>query len=214
MQAHLPEDYSEKNGEFIDNVLQLLTDQSLSLKEVNTGGENGSGRRGVYVFYAKVKQGQRDSYIPIYIGITSRSFKQRFAEHKRDGVIQKYNDRTQQNPDPYLVTDANLPLHHWSLAVAEFEVGTPMVAKMYESIFLAAFNFPLNTEENGGARPDIRLFDHQNKPCDSFRIFTTAHHQLMKDLESVQGFFSSKDGLKKLMEELFSKFGMVCSEHT
>ena len=83
---------------------------------------------------------------------------------------------------------------------------------MYESILLTAFNFPLNAEENEGARPDnIRVCHHQNKPRDSFVIFATAHHQLMQDLEKVRGFLSGEVGLKKLMEELFDKFGMNCS---
>ena len=204
------ENYSEKNGKFIVNVLQLLTKQNLSLKQVNPQGVNGSrDGKGVYVFFAN---DARDSFIPIYIGITSRNFQERFAEHRRNGVIQKYSDREGKNPDLYLVNDFGKQLPpNWSLAVAEFKVDTPMVAKMYESIFLTAFNFPLNTEENEGARPDIRLCDRQNKPCDSFRIFTTAHHQLMRDLESVRDFFSEEDGLHKLMEELFLKFGMDCS---
>ena len=105
MAMAVPEKYAERNIDFIINVLQVLTEQKMDEpREVDSERpqDSVSTNAGVYVLFAN-RRGDRP--IPIYIGITSRSFKQRFREHARNGVIQKFNDQ-----ELHLVTDTDIRL--------------------------------------------------------------------------------------------------------
>ena len=75
---------------------------------------------------------------PVYIGMTSQTFRTRLNQHKREvlGDISIYNWRVNFCKD-------------FVVYVKDLNIAT---AKFLESTFLAAFNFARNTEENIGKR--------------------------------------------------------------
>jgi hypothetical protein len=159
--------YAEKNSLFIEKALGVMTgcnareltvrvaQGQVEISNLSFAKEN----EGVYIISAKGdSNGQRQWSIPIYIGITKRSFLQRIKEHIEKGVIQKVLHGEVHFLEAYRPRRQAVVNH---LQVAMFPGLRPMIAKLYESIFLDAFNFPLNAQENGEVRSDIMVFNNQ-----------------------------------------------------
>ena len=104
-------------------------------------------QRGLYMFFIELGS----SKYPINMGVTSRNFRQRFLEHHNspNGVIHKFIDGNfPQNIPPHLRSQLLLKVKCIPLSYS-------MQAKLMESVFLAAFDFCLNTEENDHTRVNI-----------------------------------------------------------
>ena len=193
--------YAEKNSLFIEKALGVMTgcyareltvrvaQGQVEISDPSFAKEN----KGVYIISAKgsSSNGQRQWSIPIYIGITKRSFLQRIREHIEKGVIQKVLHGEVHFLEAYHPRRQAVVNH---LQVAMFQGLRPMIAKLYESIFLDAFNFPLNALENGEVRSDIMVFNNQ----DDFD--TGSYHALHMALDdftqAAEALGSIEDGLQ------------------
>ena len=128
----------------------------------------------------------RRYYAPIYVGITSRNFNQRFKEHAQDGVIYKFLDWQSRSQDF---------LTKWcKLYVSEFIFDAP-AAKLLESVFLEAFDFPLNVRENDKARLEYEVSK------ESAMDLSTAKEAFEKAYERVNG------GVKTVQAKMNMAFG-------
>lgn len=136
--------------------------------EINTTPDSD---RGIYLFF--LDSGQ--TKYPIYVGITRRNFRQRFKEHydKDGGVIQKYNSGN---------FPTNRPPIQLPLKVMCMSSPFPM-SKLIESIFLAAFNFCLNTDENGDIRTNLDTGD-QYSVVTSKPLFDITFDNIMKEIKT------------------------------
>ena len=129
-------DYAEQNGDFIFYVFENQWGESSDeITEEYMKKAGSKNDRGLYLFSIQSKVTKKR--YPVYIGYTGRTFAKRFYEHasQENGVIRKV-----------LVSKVfgdtfDLYVHTHSLS--------PVTAKVVESIFLQAFNFALNTDENG-----------------------------------------------------------------
>ena len=124
--------------------------------------------RGFYIFFL---DSGKTKY-PIYVGITRRNFRQRFKEHYASGVINNYN--TGDFPK-------NVPPIRLPLKVMCVSIPYPAITKLVESIFLAAFNFCLNTEENGDIRVKLDT-DDQYPVTASKPGFDIAFNNVMEEI--------------------------------
>ena len=124
--------------------------------------------RGFYIFFL---DSGKTKY-PIYVGITRRNFRQRFKEHYASGVIHNYN----MGYFPKNVPPIRLPLK-----VMCVSIPYPAIAKLVESIFLATFNFCLNTEENGDIRVKLDT-DDQHSVVASKPGFDIAFNNVMEEI--------------------------------
>ena len=85
----------------------------------------------------------KNEIYPVYVGVTSRSFKDRLAKHKgKDGVL------------------SGIHCQRWELDFCDdfllyVKVADPPAAKFLESTFLAAFDFARNKQENGKKREEL-----------------------------------------------------------
>ena len=117
----------------------------------------GSTNNGVYLFYiCKSSDKHQKKKYPIYLGYTGRTFRIRFKEHgtRDNGVVNKCLGVQSFQP-------ASLGGGPFKLFVYELPMTNFVQAKLLESIFLNAFDFALNTEENDKVRDDIDLsFTH------------------------------------------------------
>ena len=151
MKRAIGDNYAERNGPFIFwCVSQTLGNgQDYDVAHLHQAYQTPNDHSGLYIFFIESNSKQ----YPIYIGITSRSFRKRFTEHRSDseGVINQFvNGRFPQN----------VPHHRrigLFLKVKCIALDYPMIAKLLESVFLAAFDFCLNKEENGNVRRNIDL---------------------------------------------------------
>lgn len=139
-----PDDFAERNADFILSYLQTLwpNAQSYSAKDISKIPNN---EKGLYIFFIHT---EKKKY-PVYIGITSRNFRKRMQEHasdKTNGVIN------------YIIEEKKFPqktLGSFDLNVMCVPIESPVVAKAMESVFLASFDFCLNTSENEEVRQEI-----------------------------------------------------------
>lgn len=119
-------------------------------------------QQGLYIFYIETHPHQ----YPIYVGITRRTFRQRFVEHLsyNTGVIHKFLTRS----FPQSIQPPPSPGSQLLLKVKCIPLANPIQAKLMDSVILATFDFCLNTEENGNPRANIdarrRFAIQQSKP--------------------------------------------------
>jgi hypothetical protein len=147
--------------------------------------------RGLYfIFWSAYEDAddieKQDQIYPLYVGITGRTFKQRFEEHikKKTGVIYKINK------------------HQWpkkggmaNLQVIAYVVNMPLpVAKFFESVFLGSFNFPMNVEENGGMRDEIQITKSETVQ-DGFSLMQE-HYGIIKSELDDSGKYISINNIK------------------
>ena len=92
----------------------------------------GSNKNGLYMFFVKLRDTDQTP-IPVYVGYTGQSFSERFKKH---AAVDKFFDGQKISPQNYL------------LCVSEFPF-LPSTAKLLESVFLNAFDFPFNLIDNG-----------------------------------------------------------------
>ena len=87
-----------------------------------------------------------DYNYPLYIGITGRTFRQRLKEHTwLKNPIKWIKTRNQWNRESRV-----------KIKLIAYLVNMPLpVAKFFESVFLSAFDFPENDQENNGVRTTI-----------------------------------------------------------
>lgn len=187
-------DPAEVNGPFIEYILGKIFGGSVNYCEVtpqnmkNIGSPNYGG---LYVFFVKERTEQH--YCPIYVGYTSRNFRQRFGEHATNGVIYKFqNGQVRATVDSHPVGGAQAVC---DLYVSEFECDAP-AAKLLESVFLKAFNFALNVAENGQERDTVETAVHK-KPEQSYDFFVPAFENVMQDVTKTEESIRSALNLPK-----------------
>lgn len=166
--------HAERNAPFIFWCVEKMWGAQYSYK-VNTLEDishTPNANKGMYIFY--LDSGERQ--YPVYVGITSRDFRQRFKEHyKETGVIYKCNHGLfPQNQPPlgYPLKALVIPLAH------------SMQAKLMESVFLNGFDFCLNTEENGVIRLEVDT-EKQFEPEDSKPDFDITFGNVMNEINTV-----------------------------
>ena len=120
--------------------------------DIDVAAETLEGNGLYFLFWSAYKNaddiGKQDQIYPLYVGITGRTFKKRFKEHIKDGVVDKI--RSGQWPKEKGIVD--LPL------IVAYVVDMPLpVAKFFESVFLYSFDFAMNVEENGEERAGIQI---------------------------------------------------------
>ena len=152
MKRYNADSYAEKNGPFIFEFIRQVFGENPIYDVSNTQNTNipNNYQKGLYIFF--IEHGGRR--YPIYVGMTSRTFKQRFTEHQQSKVINYYN----QNPG----FPENIPFqvrNHYPLKVICVQ-SSPVVAKFVESALLDHFDFCLNAAENNNIRVDIALSPH------------------------------------------------------
>lgn len=125
-----------------------------------------------------------DCLYPIYVGYTSRTFDERFKEHasKEKGVFEKFF--TNGQPETYFKGVKN----ECDLYVMELPMY-PRAAKLLESVFLEAFDFALNTEENGKERKSVELSTGVAVLV-SKKLITQVWKTVMQDITSIDNYIS------------------------
>lgn len=162
-----------KNGPFIFSFVNKMWGkcQSYRLTSKEEINDVPNKESGFYIFYL-------DSGLiqyPIYIGITGRNFRKRFQEHLVDGVIDKWCNGQFPINDPPI----RLPLK--AILVP---IGYNMQAKLMESVFLKAFDFCLNSQENYVVRTELdvgTIF----RPEDSKENFDIIFNNIMQEIKDV-----------------------------
>ena len=145
--------YAEKNGPFIFEFISQVFGENPIYDVSNTQNTNipNNYQNGLYIFF--IEHGMRK--YPIYVGMTSRTFRQRFMEHLNAKVIHYYNQNNPGFPE-------NIPFQarsHYPLKVICVQ-SSPVIAKFVESALLDHFDFCLNVVENNNIRVNINL-SHQ-----------------------------------------------------
>ena len=154
-----------------------------------------SKANGLYFFFWSVDGNANDikkqsGIYPLYVGITGRTFRERFNEHiKNDnGVVNKITSK--EWPTEGMT---NLPL------IVAYVVQIPLpVAKFYESVFLNSFNFAMNRAENEGRRSGIEV-TIQRSVDDGYKHFIKGYDITMsyfKDLDDKVQNMNKKDNGK------------------
>ena len=174
--------FAEHAALAINGILQKLAETyqlpTLQYEEVESKKNIGSSAKGLYMIFVRPK-GSDQLLRPAYVGYTGRSFRVRFREHAYDeGVIGKFFLAQQDS------------LQKYELCVSEFPCR-PMIAKLLESIFLEAFDFAFNKQENGHEREtaDLYAYNPQNKaPYQKCKeIFKKGFEKVVKEVENVKG---------------------------
>ncbi|CAB4039496.1 Hypothetical predicted protein [Paramuricea clavata] len=122
-----------------------------------------SNAKGLYFFFWSVYKDvghaddikKQSEIYPLYVGITGRTFRERFKEHINydNGVVNKISTSKEWPTEGM----KNLPL----IVAYVLDIQLP-VAKFYESVFLNSFNFAMNRAENEGRRPGIEVTTPQS----------------------------------------------------
>ncbi len=151
---------------------EVWKDNTKGPYDIDTAAEKLEGE-GLYFLFWSAYPGAddyqyQDKIYPLYVGITGRSFKQRFKEHIKDGVVHKI--RNGLWPKEKGIT--NLPL------IVAYVVNMPLpVAKFFESVFLYSFDFAMNVEENRKER-DTFQFQHNWKVEDGISRFQNGYQYI------------------------------------
>ena len=137
MKRAQPEDFAERNADFIFSYVQTAwpNPTSYSVESPQEISKIPNQEKGLYIFF--IEKGA--TKYPIYVGVTSRNFRERFQDHQSRGVIKR------------IMTDQTFPqsaLRPFNLKVMCLPLEHQMIAKLMESIFLASFDFCLNDSEN------------------------------------------------------------------
>lgn len=137
---------AEHNGTFIETTLKAMfqINQRIDVERIEETDMKShlKKNKGLYVFFVRIGL----LYYPIYVGYTGNNFYDRLRQHgvrDRVGNLQINND---------------LPINQLCVDVFPCDAG----AKTLESLFLKAFNFALNSEENDGARGSLDLSQRNN----------------------------------------------------
>ena len=173
---------AERTGVFVQQLLQgMFGGIYYQPVEESTKQEVGSKTdRGLYMFFVTNSGNVTDRYYyaPIYVGITSRTFNQRFKEHAQDGVIHKFLD-WQSRSQEFLPKCCRL-------YVSEFIFDAP-AAKLLESVFLEAFDFPLNVRENDKARLEYEVSKESAMNLSTAKeVFEEAYERVNGGVKTVQ----------------------------
>lgn len=161
-------DYAEKNSDIILHIFEKQwgcfgADEITEEKQKKIGSANDCG---LYLFFLKSKA--TNKRYPVYIGYTGRNFAQRFYEHA-----------TRESGAIYKILTSKVFGDFYDLFVYTHS-ATPVAAKVLESIFLNAFNFSLNTEENGNTHELDISYDFTVE--DSYDQFKYSYQYIMKEL--------------------------------
>ena len=181
--------YAEKNSDFIFYIFEnKWATGGLGLFEVTKENMKAIGSPfdcGLYLFY--LQRPSDEKKYPVYIGYTGRNFRTRFSEHatRDNGVINKCicSMTFQPSGGPYKLF----------VLTKSFE---PIAAKVIESIFLNAFNFALNTEENGSTRPDLDLLPREFTKEESYESFKETYQRIMLGIQDIARQHFSDMGLE------------------
>ena len=177
--------YAEHHGSFLENILKKLFGGDVFDKHVlevqkmdegNRGGSQARKGQGLYMFY--VKPG--NMFCPIYVGYSASGsgFYGRFNVHTQSGVVEKFFHES--NPLNYRAGFTLYPCHQMSpLYVIQLPCKAT-IAILLEKLFLEAFDFALNIENNGDARGTLKLASQQSLPRDSKPIFEKAWKDIVK----------------------------------
>lgn len=165
-------DYAEQNGAFLFYVFEKQWEEQ-SPDQVTIANMKSVGSKhecGLYLFF--LESTTTTKRYPVYIGYTGRTFHDRFYEHatRENGVIYKIL------VSKVFGSSYRLFVHTHSLS--------PVTAKVVESIFLQAFNFALNTDENGSLHDlDISKEFKEGASYDDFKItYQNIMSELIKDI--------------------------------
>ena len=141
MKRSLPEDFAERNADFIFSYIQKVWSNptSYNVESAQEISNIPNDENGLYIFFLQTLK-FKIKY-PVYVGFTGTSFKERFRGHNVIKTILTNKTFPQEMP------------HLFQLKVTCLPLENPMVAKLIESVFLASFDFCLNKSENG----DVRL---------------------------------------------------------
>ena len=141
--------------------------------------DDNTKKEGLYMLFVSPKGVQVDRLHPIYVGYTSRPFDVQFKEHarKEKGVLEKFFTRG----EPEITLQG--VKKECDLYVIELPLD-PRAAKLLESVFLEAFDFTLNTEENGPKRKSVELSAAVG-PLLSKAIFTQAWQTVTQDVRTM-----------------------------
>ena len=169
--------YAEKNGPFIFEFISQVFGENPIYDVSNTQNTNipNNYQNGLYIFF--IEHGMRK--YPIYVGMTSRTFRQRFMEHLNAKVIHYYNQNNPGFPE-------NIPFQarsHYPLKVICVQ-SSPVIAKFVESALLDHFDFCLNVVENNNIRVNIDL-SQQFAIHQSRQGFHVTFDNLMTELGNV-----------------------------
>lgn len=146
---------AERNGPFIETALRAIfqMEDIQRIAEVNIDNARGylEQNKGLYMFF--VHAGFR--YYPIYVGYTGNNFYARLQNHQVWGRNLQINGEI---------------AHGRYVTVFPCDAG----AKSLESLFLKAFDFALNTEENVAVREILDLSQGVNHGARSKLLFQHA----------------------------------------
>ena len=153
------------------------TDGPIEIGNAVPAGHPAFDKKGVYfIFWTSLANyddsDNQDQIYPVYVGITGRTFAQRFTEHiNRDtGVIHRIKNTLWP-------TTGNI---HGLTKVIVYLIDVPLpVAKFLESTFLAAFDFAMNTEENQGLRTGLEQDDAEEARA-GYKRFVDVQEELLK----------------------------------
>ena len=177
--------YAEYHRDFLENILKKLFGGDVfdkhvlevqEIDEENRGINQAKKDTGLYMFY--VKPGNK--FCPIYVGYSASGsgFYGRFKVHAQSGVVKKFFDKN--NPLCYRGGYVRYPCHPtFPLYVIQLPCKAT-TAILLEKLFLEAFDFALNTENNGDARDTLELGGQESLSCDSKSIFEKAWKGTMK----------------------------------
>ena len=132
----------------------------------------------------------QDKIYPLYVGITGRNFAKRFTEHikKKDGLVQKMNEEM----------DKPVPTVQELIA---YVVDIPLpVAKFFESVFLSAFDFLMNVQENNQIRKKIQVTKSELVE-NGYKYFLVHHSNIKASLTDAEYLISENSVTKVKSEE-------------
>lgn len=155
-------------------ILHIFHDLLHACSEViGEGNSFGQDCRGLYMFYVRRKSDEKK--FPVYVGSTTgKSFHSHFMCHP---VIATFFDANAPFPA------VNRP--DYDMFAYQYSC-TPVSAKLLETIFLLAFDFAQNGEENGGICPDLD-FSRENAICDSIAIFRESYRSIICGIKGIRG---------------------------
>ena len=183
--------YAEYHRDFLENILKKLFGGDVfdkhvlevqEIDEENRGINQAKKDTGLYMFY--VKPGNK--FCPIYVGYSASGsgFYGRFKVHAQSGVVKKFFHK-----DYPLYCRGGFGRYPCHPTFPLYVIQLPCKATtaiLLEKLFLEAFDFALNAENNGDARDTLELGGQESLSCDSKPIFEKAWKGTMKpELESI-----------------------------